>query len=290
MREDCKLQKSLFRALRKCKFVAFDIETTGLIAFSARIIEIAGVRILDGKVSEDKFSMLVNPQIHIPEEASRIHGITDEDVRGAPSEREVIAKFESWVGSDAILVAHNAPYDLEILSSTYARINRPLPHLICIDTCAWARASMRLSSSRLSFLAKALSLPFQEFHRALSDAITTANLFVYLAEKFGFDKSIRDLMVAYPEAVISEFPTFALLPSEIPEGLLPIVEALEDGGDVVMVYGGGTMGRRQRRVSPRAIIRKGGVKYMEAWCYESGRTKRFRLDKIISVVPVKKIQ
>src|ERR1700733_10549521 len=97
------------------QYIAFDIETTGFLPRVDQIVEIAGVRFVDGKPIE-AFSSLVNPQISIPPGAMRVHGITDEMVKDQPLIEEVLGKFAEFCGS-APLVAHNAPFDMEFIKT-----------------------------------------------------------------------------------------------------------------------------------------------------------------------------
>lgn len=121
-------------------------------------------------------SWLVNPQIPIPPEASRVHKITDEEVRGKPTAGEAIKELiPDLLGT--ILVAHNSAYDEAILSSAAAREGMWLPPLPFIDTIPLAKALIRdMDSYSLGNLSKALGFPAQTYHRALDDARTTVQL------------------------------------------------------------------------------------------------------------------
>ena len=93
-------------------FVVVDVETTGL-KMTSKIVELSAIR-FEGQEPVEKFSTLINPEIHIPEEASRINKITDEMVADAPQIWEVMPAFREFVGSLPI-VGHNLPFDLEFL-------------------------------------------------------------------------------------------------------------------------------------------------------------------------------
>src|SRR3989344_3084061 len=94
----------------------FDLETTGLDPRKGhRIIEIAGVRIEDGKVQQERsFVSFVNPERPIPWEAKQIHKISDEEVASAPRIEAVLPKFLEFA-SGSILFAHNAQFDMGFL-------------------------------------------------------------------------------------------------------------------------------------------------------------------------------
>ena len=97
-------------------FTVFDVETTGLDPRRGhRVIEIAGVRIEDGKIlSETPFVELVNPERAIPWEAKQIHKIRDEDVASAPTIDQVLPRFLTFA-DHSVLVAHNAEFDMGFL-------------------------------------------------------------------------------------------------------------------------------------------------------------------------------
>ena len=86
-------------------YTVFDLETTGISANMDDIIEISAVKVKGGIV-QDTFSTLVNPGRHIPAQATKVNGITDQMVSEAPLIREAMTEFLRFVGED-ILVGHN---------------------------------------------------------------------------------------------------------------------------------------------------------------------------------------
>ena len=95
------------------QFTVIDTETTGLHCGQNQIVELTAIRFRDWKPVEI-FTTLINPGKPIPEDATRIHGITDEMVEDAPRIAEVIKDFDSFLGSDNLL-GHNLPFDLGFL-------------------------------------------------------------------------------------------------------------------------------------------------------------------------------
>ena len=158
-------------------FVAFDTETTGLSPKSERIVEIGAVRFKNGKVLE-KRSWLVNPGKTIPHYATRVHGISNEMVQDAPAFAEVIGEFEAFIGN-AVLVAHNAPFDVNMLSAEYQRAGKEFPHNEVIDSLKLARTWYPdLKSHKLGTMAEHLGLAKGSFHRALDDSLYLAQIFM----------------------------------------------------------------------------------------------------------------
>ena len=100
--------------------VVIDVETTGLDYTREKIIEFAGVKLVNGKVKE-KFETLINPKQHIRKSSQAIHGISEEDLVDAPLEEEIFPKIFEFIG-DAPIVAHNAIFDYSFLNRTSKRL------------------------------------------------------------------------------------------------------------------------------------------------------------------------
>lgn len=155
----------------------FDLETTGLDPRKGhRIIEIAGVRVEDGKVQQERsFVSLVNPERPIPWEAKQVHKISDEEVAAAPRIETVLPKFLEFA-SGSILFAHNAQFDMGFLlrEKEYCWGYIDLPECCCTMRLSQAlyprefRHSLDIVSRRFD-----LVMPHGR-HRALADAVLTA--------------------------------------------------------------------------------------------------------------------
>ncbi len=157
----------------------FDTETTGLDPRKGhRIVEIAGVRIENGIILEDRtFSTFVNPERDIPWEAKQINKIDESDVADAPTIMTVLPEFLEFA-KGSILVAHNAQFDMGFLEceKEFCWGYIELPECVC---------TMRLSQNlyptafrhNLDILSErfGLSLP-ENRHRALPDVIQTAKI------------------------------------------------------------------------------------------------------------------
>jgi DNA polymerase III epsilon subunit-like protein len=120
--------------------VAFETETTGLFPIMHRLVELAGVCFqLDGQ-EVAAFQQLINPEIPIPLEVQRVHGITDAMVRGKPTVDQILPRFIEFLGeSDTILLAHNALYDLSFLAMALIRLGIACPPHDVFDTLEMAR-------------------------------------------------------------------------------------------------------------------------------------------------------
>jgi DNA polymerase-3 subunit epsilon len=161
------------------EFVAYDIETTGIDAERDAVIELAAVLFVDGRPAGE-FSELIDPGVPIPEEARRVHGISDDDVRGKPALSEVLAPFAGFCGSRT-LVAHNASFDFRFLARAVEQQRVPAPRGTVLDTCALARVVLPgLPNYRLSTLVQHLPIPASRFHRATEDAFYCGHLLLHL--------------------------------------------------------------------------------------------------------------
>ena len=163
--------------LNNATFVVFDIETTGLRNNYDDIIEIGAVKIYGG-MSVDTYSTFVKPSKEINDVIYNITHISNDDVKNAPSVEVALQEFINFVG-DAILVAHNATFDLDFINQKIKECGLKSPHFPCIDTMQLARIlySDKLKMFSLDKVAKHLKVTVETQHRALSDSITTSNVF-----------------------------------------------------------------------------------------------------------------
>ena len=160
----------------------FDLETTGERPAPDTITEIGAVRLERGRVT-GTFSTLVRPGRPIQPFVVRLTGITDAMVARAPRIGVAIDRFRSFIG-DAVLVAHNAAFDLGHLEAAHehhtgARLGRPF---LC--TIKLARHLMpELRRRSLDTVAGALGIACFDRHRALPDARITADVFSVFLER-----------------------------------------------------------------------------------------------------------
>ncbi len=164
--------------------VAIDTETTGLDARTARIIEIAAVRIQGLEVSFDgTLRQFIDPQCPIPAQATEIHGLTDNDLRGAPEFRHVVTALEERIDG-AVIVGHNIGYDLAVIDREYARAGLTWKVPRFLDVRALARlVDPHLASFGLRALCDWLGVEIIRRHRAFPDALAAAQVFIGLVPR-----------------------------------------------------------------------------------------------------------
>ena len=160
----------------KGTYVVFDLETTGFSSAKDKIIEIGAVKVENGEIT-DKYSTFVNPKIPIPFRITQLTSITDEMVMESPEIETILPQFLKFVG-DAVLVAHNASFDVSFIEEN-CRQQGIEPDFTSVDTVGLARVLLpTLSKFKLNVVAKALNISQEHHHRAVDDARVTAEIYV----------------------------------------------------------------------------------------------------------------
>lgn len=183
------------RNLSETDFVVLDLETTGAKTPPCRITEIGAYKITDGKIC-DEFQTLVNPQTPIPPFITGLTGISDAMVKDAPKFEEVMSDFMNFIG-DAVIVAHNANFDLRFLNHEIGIIHESYrignPHLCTVQLSR--KLLPNLVNHRLHTVAEYYSIYIKNRHRASDDAFATAKIFEEFLVRLE-DEGIRDLLSA----------------------------------------------------------------------------------------------
>ncbi|WP_236026267.1 PolC-type DNA polymerase III [Alicyclobacillus suci] len=160
-------------------WVVFDTETTGLNSSEHTLIEIAAVKVRGNEIVEE-WTELIDPEVEISQKIMELTHITNEMVRGKRKLHEVLPDFREFVG-DAVLVAHNAEFDLAFLRACAKRIGMEPWTNVVLDTLPLARKLYpRERNYRLGTLAKKFSVDLVNAHRALDDTVALAKVFQYM--------------------------------------------------------------------------------------------------------------
>ena len=196
--------KKLFNrvSLEQSNFSILDTETTGLhVEKGDQIISIASLKVSELKIDEQNYlDELVNPNMKIPESSTKIHNITDEQVKSKPSLLEISEKILKFL-KKSVLVGHNIKFDINFLkeNSKGSQLADRMKVIKSIDTI-YLTASLfpDLKNYELSNLCEYFNIKTDDQirHSALGDCIITARLFLYLisiAQTKGV-KNIANLM------------------------------------------------------------------------------------------------
>jgi DNA polymerase-3 subunit alpha (Gram-positive type) len=168
--------------LGKLDLVFFDVETTGLDPQQGdAICELGAVKLRD-YVLVDTFGTLINPKIKIPPQVTLIHGICDEDVKGAPYFEEIVDKLLYFL-ENSIICGYNIGFDLGFLNAELKKTNYPEVELPALDILLMTRKTFPdLGYYNLTSIASYLNVEKKEFHRALDDAQATSQIFLKIKE------------------------------------------------------------------------------------------------------------
>jgi len=163
--------------------ILFDTETTGLEPKQGhRVIEIAALELINDLPTGRHFHRLIDPGRDIPEDATRIHGITIQHLRGKPRFADIAEELLAFFGDDR-LVAHNAPFDFAFLDAEFATLSRPrLDPGRMVDTLVMAKARFPGLPNSLDALCRrfAIDLSARTTHNALLDCKLLAEVYVEL--------------------------------------------------------------------------------------------------------------
>lgn len=179
-------------ALRDLVFMVFDTETTGLLPHRDEIVQIGAVRVVKGRiVNGERINRLVNPGRPIPPASTKVHGVSDAMVAGAPDIRDASAELHHFA-RDSVIVAHNAPFDMAFLRRHGPASGLDWSHPV-LDTVLLSAVLFGASQTHtLDALCDRLgvTIPPEMRHTALGDAQATGEALcrmLPMLEARGFD-------------------------------------------------------------------------------------------------------
>ncbi|TAK71052.1 MAG: DEDD exonuclease domain-containing protein [Actinomycetota bacterium] len=233
--------------LRDVTFVVVDLETTGGSPSDAGITEIGAVKVRAGEVVGE-FQTLVNPDQSVPPFVAALTGITDLMLVGAPGLATAVPAFLDFAAG-AVLVAHNAGYDVGFLKGACARLGLPWTPPTVLDTVRLARQVLvrdEVRDCRLATLAAHFRTTTQPSHRALADARATVEVLHALLERVG-DVGVHSLeeLLTFSSRVTTAQRRKRVLAEGLPEG--PGVYVFEDDRGRALYVGTSRSIRRRVR-------------------------------------------
>ena len=173
--------KSLLQHLPN--YIIFDLETTGLNTDMDAIIEISALKVKGGEIV-DEYSTLVNPEMHIPDLASSVNGITDDMVKDAPKIEEALKGFIAFIGNDVLVGQNIKRFDLKFIQRDAVRFfGKPVSNDY-VDTLFLAQRYLpELCSHSLETLADDYDISYDGAHRALADCHINKKVYDCLAKE-----------------------------------------------------------------------------------------------------------
>lgn len=274
------------KSLNELPVVVVDTETTGLMPeMGHRVVEVAALR-LENMQEVGHFSRLVNPGRAMDPGATRVNGITDQDLANAPTFGEIWPELHHFL-KGALLVGHNAAFDAAFLGMEYhlASLNdfsqtsySPQLNNPWLCTMLLARRFFYFERNSLGNIARELGVRSSRAHRALNDVYTTVAIFrrmtVDLA-RMGFHTA-GELLHAQGGPIFA--PTHS--PRKVPNSLR---EAMKEKAYLRVRYRGQS-GETERVIRPLYIKELNGREYLVAHCMLRQAQRTFRLDRIRIIV------
>ncbi|TYQ14667.1 UNVERIFIED_CONTAM: DNA polymerase III epsilon subunit family exonuclease [Acetivibrio alkalicellulosi] len=159
------------------EFIIIDLETTGISKINDRIIEIGIVKYKDGNIIES-YNELINPEIPIPLEATRVNNITNGMVKNKKKIHEVIEHIFNMINGQ-IVVGYNVNFDLGFLDVAFGRSNLIIDNIKFIDVLQIVKETINpneISNKKLVTVKNYFGIK-RDSHRALDDCLTTADVF-----------------------------------------------------------------------------------------------------------------
>lgn len=244
--------------LHTVTFVVVDLETTGGSARDSAITEIGAVKVRGGEVLGE-FATLVDPGVPIPPFITVLTGITQQMTVAAPGIDSVLPAFWEFAGG-AVLVAHNAPFDVGFLKAACAAAERPWPAPAVVDTADLARRVLTrddVPDCKLATLARFFRSGTAPCHRAQADARATVDVLHGLIERAGsFGVHTLEELTAFHRAPTPQQVRKRHLAEGVPAA--PGVYLFEDRrGEVLYVGKSGRLRTRVRSYFTASETRRG---------------------------------
>nr|WP_321455193.1 DNA polymerase III subunit epsilon [uncultured Cohaesibacter sp.] len=163
--------------------IVFDTETTGLDVMTGdRIVEIGCVELINHLPTENTFHVYINPERDMPEEAFRVHGLSEEFLSDKPKFAEIAKDFHDFI-RDTVLIAHNASFDVKFLNWELDKAGFPkIDNSLVIDTLAMARQKFPAGPNNLDVLCSRFGIDNSKrtLHGALLDSEILADVYLEL--------------------------------------------------------------------------------------------------------------
>lgn len=162
-------------------YTVLDIETTGFSPKNNEIIELAAIKVRNGKIV-DTYNSLIKPANEISSSISNLTGITNEMIKYSPNIEEEFINFLKFIGAD-IVIGHNITFDISFISTNSLKIfSSPFLNNY-IDTLTLSRRYVKSPHHNLKTMANIFNIDYTGAHRALKDCFITQTLYEILKKE-----------------------------------------------------------------------------------------------------------
>jgi len=248
-----------------------DVETTGLDPHTGdRVCEIALLRVR-GNQEIARFESLVQPQRPMTPGAMAVNGITDAMLVDAPLFAALLPQVHALL-QDAVLVAHNARFDVGFLRHEWQTAGHTLPSLAVVDTLALAQARYRFRHNSLGAIASELGITPTALHRAMADVLTTWQVWQRFVATMRQEGLVTLAHAMYPNSRRSI--------AELAAMITALQEALPTGKPLQLRYQPEKAPETVRVVQPLEVYYDRGHGYIRAFCHLRQEERHFRFDRI----------
>lgn len=260
--------------LEALQFTFVDVETTGLDPTTGdRVCEIALLRV-HGEHELARFESLIQPQRPMGAGALAVHGITDAMLAEAPLFATLLPEVARLL-DDAVLVAHNARFDVGFLRHEWQLAGQTFPFFAVADTLALAQAHYRFAHNSLSAIAQELGVIPTAAHRAMADVQTTWQVWQHFIADLRAQGPVTLAQVLYPNNRRS--------PQEFLHLVTVLQDAVPSGGLVHLRYQPEKAAATERVIQPLEVYYERGHGYVRAFCHLRQEERHFRLDRIAAL-------
>ena len=164
--------------------IVLDTETTGFqYNGEDRIVEIGCIELVNHIATGNSYHQYINPERSMPQEAFKVHGLSDEFLSGFPVMAEVIDQFFEFIGNETPLIIHNAEFDIGFINAELKRLKKPAISISrSIDTVKMAREKFPGAPVSLDALCRRFSIDNSDraFHGAILDAQLLSEVYLEL--------------------------------------------------------------------------------------------------------------
>lgn len=259
--------------------VFLDVETTGLdVVTGDSICEIGAFKTRNRKLI-DKFHSLINPQKSMPEEAYRIHRISDEQLKNAPYFEEIADRLISFLETN-IICAYNVGFDMGFVDHHLKITGYPPLNIPALDILLMARDVLNLPKYDLETTAKFFDINCGKLHRALDDAYVAYQIFFKLLDIFKKKKLVK----------LAEFLSLYGLNNEIlisteNSKVSLFKEAIDRNRNLKIRYFSYAKNIEEEKVFPLRVSQENQGFYL-LYRNSKGESYRLRLNRILNIEEV----